>query len=157
MKNCICNASSRTSVFVNKLSEHNLEMEDLARAILKKWFAVQLFDLKNGEGANLLIKILEDESNFQLGELVANMKQKLSEEEEKGGEEEGIDKFRTFFREKGKKIQERTASLGTSIGSFFLKKRECKAMVLFAMILLIVGFAIGIASGYFIGITISTG
>ena len=88
-------------VFVHKLSENNLEMEDLARAILKKWFAVQLFDLKNGEGASLLIKILEDESNFQLGELVANMKQKLSEEEEKGGEEEGIDKFRTFFREKG--------------------------------------------------------
>ena len=63
--------------FKKKASVKNIDAENVMRAMLNKWYAVVLYQLKDGEGCAKLIEILEDVDKVKFGELVAQIKKKL--------------------------------------------------------------------------------
>ena len=58
-------------VYVLKSPERHLRPEDLVLPLLDEWFSVYLRHLKDGDGLEVLISILNNKNNFpDLGELV---------------------------------------------------------------------------------------
>ena len=61
--------------FVKKSAVKNIDLVDIMRPMLVKWYETEeWYKLNDGEGFEILIKILEDKTNFELGPMVKQMK-----------------------------------------------------------------------------------
>ena len=60
--------------YKKKVCVKNIDAENVMRAMLNKWYAVVLYQLKDGEGCAKLIEILEDVDEVKFGELVMQIK-----------------------------------------------------------------------------------